>query len=306
MKAPIPMLLKIPLLLGLTGLLAGILRFVMQGTSTVYTSFSRTFYVDDPALGWVSTDQAWVWVGLEVLVISALVVGGTFVMMVLSRRDARWAPWARKLAYVGAAVCLLTPIVPLYAFASGSPPDGARILLPDEPSAAVAGRGKLQVAPGRWEVVAGAKHLVVASISAGQETFDGQFSDVSGHVTVAEDLLASTVAISVDAGSIKTGVELRDKHAAADFKPKEHPRVSVELKGLKTLSSDGAFEALATITMAGQPVEVPVTGTLRLVEEQLVVDGKMEVELSKTPLDVTAFDKPTIGVTIRVILARPK
>ena len=111
--------------------------------------------------------------------------------------------------------------------------------------------------PGTWTVdpthsTVGftARHLMITKVH-------GHFTDFDGVVTIADDLLASSVAANVRLASVDTGNADRDGHLRSPdfFDVEQHPEMSVRSTGL-TEGPDG-YRLAADLTIAGQthPVE---------------------------------------------------
>jgi polyisoprenoid-binding protein YceI len=97
------------------------------------------------------------------------------------------------------------------------------------------------------------KHMMVSKVR-------DRFTAFSGTITTAEDPLASTVAVSIEATSIDTGNGTRDNHIrSADFFDAEnHPTLT--FTSTRVRQEDGAFLVDGALTIRG--TTRPVTLTL--------------------------------------------
>lgn len=116
--------------------------------------------------------------------------------------------------------------------------------------------------PGPWTidpmhstVVATARHLGIASISA-------RFSDVGGQIMVAIPTERSTVYAEIKAASIDSGISMRDEHLRSpDFLDVDaFPVITFESTGLNRRGPD-TWTLVGTLTLHGRrrPVELDMT-----------------------------------------------
>ncbi len=105
--------------------------------------------------------------------------------------------------------------------------------------------------PGAWVIDAGhsnvtfvARHLMIAKVR-------GRFGTFTGTVTVAEDVLLSSVAATVETASITTGDEGRDAHLrnADFFDVEQFPTMTLVSTGIEADGSD--FVLCADLTIKG-------------------------------------------------------
>jgi polyisoprenoid-binding protein YceI len=89
------------------------------------------------------------------------------------------------------------------------------------------------------------RHLMVAKVRGG-------FSGVSGTVTVAEDVAASSVEVEIDAASIDTRDQARDEHLRSPdfFAVEEFPTLAYRSTGLRR--DGGAWKLDGELTIRGQ------------------------------------------------------
>jgi polyisoprenoid-binding protein YceI len=130
-----------------------------------------------------------------------------------------------------------------------------------------------------------ARHLVVSKVR-------GSFTDVSGTVTVAEDVLASTVDVVIGAASFTTGVADRDNHVrGGDFLDVEHyPTVTFRSLGLSRGSG-------SSFTLTG---ELTIRGATRPVELAVEFEGVVRSPWGREVIAFTAtgeIDREEFGIT---------
>jgi len=313
------------------------LRYLIQGTGNVYTDTGRRFWVEDPLIGWTMTEETWFWVGLELLAVITAVAIGAAVAGLLAKRSldraaaGRLKPGLARVTVVaaglGAILCVLTPVVPIVAFASGTPPEGAQALLPqagergdgDDHEALGSGPALPGVASGAYAVAPHRANLVVAQIAAGGETFDARFAPVEGeaHIDV-DDLSTARARLSVEVASIDTGIPLRSTHARRDLAADEHPRITLAVDSLADLRRVGPgeirFSAQGRVTLMGQELELPISGSIRALDAEeaasldldeagvILVNANTTIPLHATPLVADDFDRDVIDLTARFVL----
>ena len=110
--------------------------------------------------------------------------------------------------------------------------------------------GTYTLDPAHTVVGAVARHLMVSKVR-------GKFTDVTGTITIAEDPLESTVAVTIKAASIDTGVADRDNHLRSpDFLDVEnYPELT--FASTRVLKQDGAdFVVAGDLTIRGVTREV--------------------------------------------------
>jgi polyisoprenoid-binding protein YceI len=113
--------------------------------------------------------------------------------------------------------------------------------------------GTWHVDPSHSEVGFTVRHLMVSKVK-------GRFADVSGSITVAEDVLQSTVEAVAKVASIDTREENRDNHlrSADFFDAEQFPELTFRSTALRAKGSD--FEMDGDLTIKG--VTKPVTFAL--------------------------------------------
>src|SRR5213592_4264564 len=89
------------------------------------------------------------------------------------------------------------------------------------------------------------RHLMITKVR-------GRFSDVRGHITIAEDPTESHVEVEINAASVSTGNEDRDAHLkSSDFFDVEHyPTITFASTGVKPLRGN-PFELVGDLTVHG-------------------------------------------------------
>ncbi len=310
---------------------AGLVRWWLQGSGNLYTATARRAYVPDPDLGWRVVDGGPPWLGLEVLAVIAAVgcavVAGAWLVRRLERGGAARRGLRGGLWVVGAAPLL----VPIWAFAGGLGPDGARDALPAGHRAVdlVGITGALDAPAGRWEVVAHDGSAVTARLAAGGESFDARFArGIAGHWTGdPRDLTAPMSAeVTVPTASVDTGVTARSNSARDDYLDAAgHPTIGFRLERLTaaTATDDGvAFHATGAIALLGREHQVELDGGLRLLDQaartRLGLDPSIPAMLAEADLrlpirdtalasDAGDFDVDEIPLHVSLVLVhRPQ
>src|SRR4051794_2304739 len=109
--------------------------------------------------------------------------------------------------------------------------------------------GTWSIDPSHSEVGFVVRHMMVSKVK-------GRFSTVEGTITVAEDVLSSTVEAKVDAASIDTRDENRDNHLrSADFFDVEtYPALTFRPTGIRPQGADFLLDGELTIRGTTRPV----------------------------------------------------
>jgi polyisoprenoid-binding protein YceI len=204
-------------------LAAGIARWLLQGSGNLYTQTDKRYYLADPDLGWRIAPESPFWLGLDAIAMLAVFTAALGVVAWFVRQRERehnqgqpWRP-ARIALWVLSAVPLA---VPIWAFASGGAPEGAREALPPGVIGPPPGgfEGALADLPaGTYELLPDSESSITARIKAGGEEFDTRFSgNLAARVTFdPSDPGAAVVArVRVDTASVDTGSGMRSEHAA--------------------------------------------------------------------------------------------
>lgn len=314
-----------PLTLALAALVGGVVKWVVQGSSNVYSSLHQRLYVPDVDFGWRESSQHPVWLGLDALAaLTGVVVAAAVAALWIKRREiankAR-ATILRTMAWVAAAGSC---VVPIGAFYSGAAPPGARIALPFGATAAAPTEGiegALALPPGRYHVVAHRGTAVTARINAGGDEFDARFQgDPQGEwtATPSDFTQPMTATASVAAASVDTGVDLRSEHARGEYLfVNEHPRIEFSLRRLVAARQDGpalvAFRALGQLQLVGKTTDVEVTGTIEALDDakrarfQLaapaaVVQATFVLPIADSGLVAGDYDAKEIPVKVSLVL----
>lgn len=320
---PTPRILGIGIGVGVLGTGLWLARWLAQGESAMWTDLTRRFWVSDPEIGWIETTDRWVWLGLEGLLATLGVVVGTALLALLARRARAHAGWRRVLllgATLGAVVACAAPVLPLWAFLGGMPPDGAMRLLPTasdtaskSPSNSTPGTAPLPPLPvpaGAWHVLDDARtNLLAVRTAAGDDTFDTTFGPLSGAGTFDPTNPAATrLRISVPAASLATGIALRDTHAQKFIEATQHAAIVVTLTGLDALHAGDTANARrwtgrVTLSLMGADIPLAAHGSITArTDATILVEGGFELPLSTTRLDPKDFDTDRLVVTTRFVL----
>lgn len=310
---------------------AGGARWAMQGSGNVYTAVHKRFYVPDPDLGWRVQAGGPLWLGLEVLgILLAITVGALGAAWLIRRWERkRGTPvrWARAVVGVGG---VLPIVVPIFAFATGFGPDAGRETLPAGATAAAPTEGiegRLALPAGRYQVVAHVGSAITAKVSAGQETFEARFGGGldGGWEGDPSDLARPfTAAVSVDASSVDTGVDMRTSHAKEKYLAvAKFPRIGLTIEKLVAARQDGpaqiAFRAAARLDFLGEQLPVEVTGNLRVPDRDgrvrlgvgadtptLLVSADLAITVKGSGLRGSAdsFDADRIPITVSLVMTK--
>ena len=307
-------------------LLAGLGRWATQGSGNLYTSTDKRFYLPDPDLGWRLAPKTYLWLGLDALAVivglAAALGGGALVIARLERRSSSAMPRARTALLVASALPL---VIPIAGFAAGSPPEGAAESLPDTSLVAAGGiEASLPSAPaGVYQVIEHPGSVIAAEIKAGGETFEARFAggirgQWRGDPTDLGQPMRAEIAVAV--ASVKTGIELRDTHAAEKLEAAKHPELLfslTEITGARRIEDRKVgFAGKGSVTIIGETLEVPVSGTVTELDEAgkrrldlddaaaLVVSANLEIDLDATPVDTSGgtFDKRIVPVRVSLVL----
>lgn len=114
--------------------------------------------------------------------------------------------------------------------------------------------GTFTIDPAHTRVGFVARHLMVAKVR-------GSFTDASGEIVIAEDPAASSVAVTMRAASITTGVEQRDGHLrSGDFLDAEtYPTLEFRSTGLTPKGgNEFTLHGELTIKKITNPVDLDV------------------------------------------------
>jgi len=118
--------------------------------------------------------------------------------------------------------------------------------------------GTWVIDPAHTEVGFVVRHMMVSKVK-------GRFGKVEGTITVAEDVLKSSVEATIDASSIDTRDENRDAHlkSADFFEVEKYPTITFRSTGLRVDGDDFVLDGDLTIHGTTRPVslELEFNGT---------------------------------------------
>lgn len=307
-------------------LAASLARWLLQSSDNLYTAPTKRFYLPDPDLGWRIAAESPVWLGLDAIAALGVFTVSLAVVawFVRQREQAPDRPWRQaRVALWGLSAVTLA--LPVWAFTSGTRPEGAREELPAGVIGPAPGgfEGALAGLPaGTYQVVAG-HSSITARVKAGGEEFDATFAgNLAGAVQIdPADLEAPVSArVRVDAASVDTGVTMRSEHAASEdyLDTANHPEIALEIARL-TSTRQGAspseivFWADGALTFMGKRIEVPVQGTVRALDEAgrqrigstkpaMVVTAELTLMLAETPLSPKDFNRDRIPIRAVLVM----
>jgi polyisoprenoid-binding protein YceI len=318
------------LILPAAALLAAGARWLLQGRGNVYTDPATSYYVRDRDIGWRLVENGPVSIGLDVIaVLVAYALAFAVALLVLrwwERRRGRPLPAVRTLRWVVAALPVL---VPIWAFASGSMPEGASERAPEGVVEAPAGSisGELPGLPaGVYRVVPHAGTRIVARLSGGGEKFEARFvREIEGTWRAAPGDLRQPMSaeVSVATEVVDTGIELRSKHAREDYLiAAKFPRIRFRLDrllGAQQAEEGIAYRAAGTVELMGMRHPVTVTGLLQGYDAEgrrrlgfaptdpvMRASAKFEIRIRDTKLapDAGDFDGDIIPIEVSLVLRR--
>jgi polyisoprenoid-binding protein YceI len=140
--------------------------------------------------------------------------------------------------------------------------------------------GTWVIDPSHSEVGFVVRHMMVSKVK-------GRFADVQGTITVAEDVLQSSVDATIGAASIDTRDENRDNHLRSGdfFEVETYPTITFRSTGLRRDGGDFVLDG-----------ELTIRGTTRPVSLDLEFNG-----VQPNPL---AEGKPTAGFSAETEISR--
>jgi polyisoprenoid-binding protein YceI len=140
--------------------------------------------------------------------------------------------------------------------------------------------GTWVIDPAHTEVGFVVRHMMVSKVK-------GRFATVEGTITVAEDVLASSVEATIDAASIDTRDVNRDAHlkSADFFEVEKYPTITFRSTGLRADGDDFVLDGDLTIRGTTRPVS-------------------LELEFNGTQPNPLAEGKPTAGFSAQTEISR--
>jgi polyisoprenoid-binding protein YceI len=140
--------------------------------------------------------------------------------------------------------------------------------------------GTWTIDPAHSEVGFVVRHMMVSKVK-------GRFAKVDGTITVADDVLQSSVEATIDAASIDTRDENRDAHlrSADFFNVEQYPTLTFRSTGLRTDGDDFVLDGDLTIHGTTRPVS-------------------LALEFNGTQPNPLADGKPTAGFSAHTEISR--
>lgn len=130
----------------------------------------------------------------------------------------------------------------------------------------------------------------------------GRFAGPHGSLTVDEDAVVRGV-LSVEAGSIDTGITMRDRHLRMEkfLDVDHHPVLTVEADGCRLV--DGTITGNAVVKARGVTVRVPVTAVVRSVGSTTIVTCQVVFSISQLGVRIAiGFIRSDLVVEVYVAL----
>ncbi len=308
---------------------AALARWVLQGSGNVYTDVGKGLYISDPDLGWRLTSTSIAWLGLDaVLATVVFAIGAALVCALLLRSERKSQLVRPKLRMALRALAPVSLVVPIWAFASGGAPEGARDQLPEQtfasaPEGGQAGRLPSNAA-GPYEIREHVGTQVTASVRAGGESFEARFAGApQGFLKFDPAGLSQPMSaeVSVASASVDTGIELRSKHAREELHTERFPRLRFTLDSLESSAQQGpetlTFSAKGSVTLMGKTQPTQVAGTLSAPDadartrlgfpdqDVLLAKANFSISLAESAIENDGiFDSDIIPVQVSLVLVR--
>lgn len=129
---------------------------------------------------------------------------------------------------------------------------------------------------------------------------EGRFHRVSGDVTVnPQDFSTTKITLSIEAGSIDTGIGMRDSHLRSEdfFDAKKHPAITFESQRVEGSGRRANVYGQLTIHGVTREIEVPVE--VALSDVALTAKGEFVVNRRDYGMNYDSFWNP-VGNDVRV------
>jgi len=304
-------------------------RWLQQGSGNIYTDANRSFYVPDPDLGWRIAPDGPPWLGLDAI---ALLVGVSLMVLAVAwvgKRNGLWAKKPRAVVSLWLA-SISTFVIPVWALQGGGRPQGAvdrppgsLVATPVDAGEGVVGR--LSLAAGTYIAQPVEETSVVATLTAGGETFEARFPTLARGVFRGDPAdLTQPMSARVEflADSVKTGIDLRDKHAREKLLVESHPTLTFELVSVLAVRLDKpgslSLRASGRVALAGREHTVDVQARVsaatkevaerfKLVGDAFVVDAEMSLDLTQTVIgNDGTFDQNRVPIRTRLFFSRSR
>jgi len=309
-----------PALVPCLAALLGLVRWLWQGTSNLYTKLSLQPYLPDADLGWRRSEDSHLWLGLDVIAICLAVAFGVVVVTYFVRKKG-----FARVSLAMEVLAGLVILVPLFALLGGSPPDNARETQPRENIRSIASgiRGSLPSLPsGRYVIIEQKDAAVAAQLVAGGEKFEARFAGgLRGFLQFDPSDLSKPLSaeIEVEAKSVKTGIDLRDTHALEELKPDKYPTLRFKFGQLTSAQNEGEtllFEAAGQVFLGGRTHELPISGSIQRISPALseklgvsrdsphiLIKASLSLNLADTIIENDGtFDTNEVPVLITLLL----
>lgn len=129
---------------------------------------------------------------------------------------------------------------------------------------------------------------------------DGRFSRFSGDVVVDPGALTSArISLTIDAASLDTGIEMRDKHLRSSdfFEVERFPTVTFQ--SVRVEAAGRRATVVGRLTLHGVTREIAVPIDVQITNTALVASGEFIVNRGEYAINYNSFVNP-IGNEVRV------
>jgi len=130
---------------------------------------------------------------------------------------------------------------------------------------------------------------------------EGRFQRVSGEVAVdPKDLTTAKIMLSIEAGSIDTGIGMRDSHLRSEdfFDVKRFPNITFE--SVRVEATGRRASVFGRLTVHGVTREIAVPVEVNVTDVAMVATGEFVIDRREYGLTYKSFLNP-IGNDVRVI-----
>ena len=133
---------------------------------------------------------------------------------------------------------------------------------------------------------------------------DGSFTGVNGDINFDPNLLqASTFNVSVEAGTVNTGIEMRDEHLRRQeyFDVKTYPRIKFVSTQIEKGRKDGTYQVTGHLTIKDVTKEISFPFTASTKENGYQFEGEFRInrrDFNVGGSSLTLSDNTTISLSV--------